>query len=96
MECFVLLCHVGEGPVPTALVYYAVVHVYIYEHMIVLLCHHRSVPMADFLMMNHNSLLYSHYLDYPLVLDVLFKGYCGILGYYSYYSYMYMYMFEFQ
>ena len=21
MECFVLLCHVGEGPVPTALVY---------------------------------------------------------------------------
>ena len=22
MECFVLLCHVGEGPVPTALVIY--------------------------------------------------------------------------
>ena len=21
MECFVLLCHVGEGPVPTALVF---------------------------------------------------------------------------
>ena len=27
MECFVLLCHVGEGPVPTALVYDYMIYV---------------------------------------------------------------------
>ena len=33
MECFVLLCHVGEGPVPTALIILNIagIHVYLGE-----------------------------------------------------------------
>ena len=60
MECFVLLCHVGEGPIPTALVNIVIIYVTLitcYIKKIILLCTspfymffmaRRAIPMIAF------------------------------------------------
>ena len=50
MQCFVFFCHVGEGPVPTALVYDVIICIPLYSNVY-------SLEFYNAQLLSHNNII---------------------------------------